>query len=209
MITSVQLLLWTLSGVYFAFIDIDYVRGHQFKRSAEAVAFDLADMDLPTIPATELTLKERLPGEKIIGVVSGEGMLWLDRRGEVLQPLDPEQAIALASARTQLTPDRAEWLDSDVAGSEYRGAPLPLWRLWDSQSPERMAYMDALSGDVVAVRNDAWRWWDLLWSLHIMSYDDRDTIGTWLLKLFSLLALATAILGLWLFGVTRRTVKSQ
>ena len=82
-------------------------------------------------------------------------------------------------------------------------------KLWDSRSPERMAYMDALSGDVVAVRHDAWRWWDLLWSLHIMSYDDRDTIGTWLLKLFSLLALATAILGLWLFGVTRRTVKSQ
>ena len=209
MVTSVQLLLWTLSGVYFAFIDIDYVRGHQFKRSAEAVAFDLADMDVPSIPAMELTLKERLPGEKIIGVVSGEGILWLDRQGGALQPLNREQAIVLASARTQITPDRAEWLDSDVAGSEYRGAPLPLWQLWDSRSPERMAYMDALSGDVVAVRHDAWRWWDLLWSLHIMSYDDRDTIGTWLLKLFSLLALATAILGLWLFGVTRRAVKSQ
>jgi len=33
-VTSVQLLLWTLSGLYFAFIDIDYVRGHQFKRPA-------------------------------------------------------------------------------------------------------------------------------------------------------------------------------
>ena len=30
MLTSVQLLLWTLSGVYFSFVDIDYVRGHQF-----------------------------------------------------------------------------------------------------------------------------------------------------------------------------------
>ena len=35
-----------------------------------------------------------------------------------------------------------------------------------------------------------------------MSYEDRDTIGTWLLRIFSLLALATAVLGLWLFVQT-------
>lgn len=206
-VTSVQLLLWTLSGVYFAFIDIDYVRGNQFKRSGDAVAFNFSDIDLPAIPAMELTLKERLPGEVIIGLMTEEGTLWLDRKGEVLKPLTVEQAITLASSATHLTPDRAEWLDSDVAGSEYRGAALPLWQLWDSESPARIAYMDALSGDVVAVRHDAWRWWDLLWSLHIMSYGDRDTIGTWLLKLFSLLALATAVLGLWLFFQTRRSAK--
>ena len=34
------------------------------------------------------------------------------------------------------------------------------------------------------VRHDAWRWWDFLWSLYIMSYEDRDTIGTWLLRIF-------------------------
>ena len=136
-----------------------------------------------------------------------EGTLWLDRKGEVLKPLTVEQAITLASSATHLTPDRAEWLDSDAAGSEYRGAALPLWQLRDSESPARIAYMDALSGDVVAVRHDAWRWWDLLWSLHIMSYGDRDTIGTWLLKLFSLLALATAVLGLWLFFQTRRSAR--
>ena len=207
LVTSVQLLLWTLSGVYFAFIDIDYVRGSQFKRSGDAVAFNFSDIDLPAVPASELTLKERLPGEVIIGLMTEEGILWLDRKGEVLKPLTVEQAITLASSATHLTPDRAEWLDSDVAGSEYRGAALPLWQLWDSESPTRIAYMDALSGDVVAVRHDAWRWWDLLWSLHIMSYGDRDTIGTWLLKLFSLLALATAVLGLWLFFQTRRSAR--
>jgi hypothetical protein len=96
-----------------------------------------------------------------------------------------------------------------VAGSEYRGAPLPLWRLWDSANPDRVAYMDALSGQVVAVRHEAWRWWDFLWSLHIMSYGDRDTIGTLLLKLFSVLALGTAVLGLWLLIYTRRVTRSQ
>jgi hypothetical protein len=57
---------------------------------------------------------------------------------------------------------------------------------------------------VLAVRHGAWRWWDFLWSLHIMSYTDRDTIGTWLLKVFSVMALITAGLGVWLFRATRR-----
>ena len=70
--------------------------------------------------------------------------------------------------------------------------------------PDRVAYMDALSGEVLAVRHGAWRWWDFLWSLHIMSYTDRDTIGTWLLKILSVMALLTAVLGVWLFRATRR-----
>ena len=209
LVTSVQLLLWTLSGVYFAFIDIDFVRGHQFKRTKEPVTFDVSSIDVPALTAAALILQERLPGEMIIGLSAQEGTLWLDRQGQALNPLSSDQAITLATRRTNLVPDRANWLENAVAGAEYRGAPFPLWQLWDSRSPERIAYMDALSGEVVAVRHDAWRWWDFLWSLHIMSYDDRDTIGTWLLKIFSLLAFATAVLGLWLFGTTRRASKPQ
>ena len=209
LVTSVQLLLWTLSGVYFAFIDIDFVRGHQFKRSPEPVMFELSGIDLPSLPGAALTIQERLPGETIIGLSAEDGISWFDSQGQALTPLRAGQAIALARSRTYLALDKAEWLDSALAGSEYRGAPLPLWQLWDSRSPDQVAYMDALSGDVVAVRHDAWRWWDFLWSLHIMSYDDRDTIGTWLLKLFSILALATAALGLWLFVHTRRAARIQ
>ena len=209
LVTSVQLLVWTLSGVYFAFVDIDFVRGHQFKRTPEPVMFDLSGIDLPRVPGAALTLQERLPGETIIGLSADDGISWFDSQGLALQPLTADQAITVARGRTVLAPDRAEWRDSAVAGSEYRGAPLPLWRLWDSGSPDRVAYMDALSGEVVAVRHDAWRWWDFLWSLHIMSYDDRDTIGTWLLKLFSVLAMATAVLGLWLFVSTRRSARIQ
>ena len=44
--------------------------------------------------------------------------------------------------------------------------------------------------------------------LHIMDYDDRDDIGTWLLKLFSLLALLTAIAGIVLYALIPRRVNS-
>ena len=78
-----------------------------------------------------------------------------------------------------------------------------------ADSPAEVAYLNASSGEFVAVRHEAWRWWDFLWSLHIMSYSDRDTIGTWLLKCFSLLALGTAVMGVWLFAATSRLPDRQ
>ena len=45
--------------------------------------------------------------------------------------------------------------------------------------------------------------------LHIMDYDDRDDIGTWLLKLFSLLALLTAIAGIVLYVLIPRRTNSK
>jgi len=203
LVTSFQLLLWTLSGLYFAFIDIDYVRGHQFKRSASAAQLDLSRLATGVVSAKKVVIQERLTGELIVGVQTDDGIQWLDAQGASVEALTGEQALRLGAERTVIEPDQVEWIDTDVPGSEYRGAPLPLWRLWRAEDPDRVAYVDAMSGEVVVVRHDAWRWWDFLWSLHIMSYEDRDTIGTWLLKIFSVLALATAVLGLWLFLHTR------
>jgi len=204
MLTSVQLLLWTISGIYFAFVDIDYVRGGQFRVEADLVQIDLARIDHEYPAARKLTILERLPGEIIVGVHSDVEVLWRGENGAPLEALNEQQALMLGMNRTSFSPDAAEWVDNDVPGSEYRGAPLPLWRLWDSNAPDRVAYMNAMSGEILAVRHEAWRWWDLLWSLHIMSYSDRDTIGNWLLKTFSLLAFLTAVLGLWLYRETRR-----
>ena len=193
MATSVQLLLWTLSGLFFAFVDIDYVRGHQFKVPVSPVALDLNEFTVTEFDAQHLIVRERLPGEMLIGVQDESGLQWLDQTGAVARALTAEEALALGATRTLMTPNRSEWVDQPEVGSEYRGAPLPLWRLWESDVPDRVAYMDALSGEVLAVRHGAWRWWDSLCSLHIMSYTDRDTIGTWLLKILSVMALLTAV----------------
>ncbi len=209
MVTSCQLLLWTLSGLYFAFIDIDYVRGHQFKAAPESTQFDLSLLQVTGISASKIVITERRPNETVLGIYRDDKIEWRDDKGLPLLPLSGDEALAVGTAGTVMSLDRFEWVDREVAGSEYRGAPLPLWRLWESANPDRVAYLDAMSGEVVSVRHEAWRWWDFLWSLHIMSYDDRDTIGTWLLRIFSVLALTTAVLGLWLFRDTRRVKQDQ
>jgi uncharacterized iron-regulated membrane protein len=76
--------------------------------------------------------------------------------------------------------------------------------VFNSVDPSLVAYVDAYSGQVTAIRSDAWRWWDFLWALHIMDYDDRDDIGTVLLKIFSVLAVLTAIAGIALYFLIPR-----
>jgi uncharacterized iron-regulated membrane protein len=204
MLASVQLLLWTLSGVYFSFVDIDYVRGYHYEVEASSALFDLSALQKLRLSGQQITIRERLPGELIIGVHSESGVRWRNVQGDALTYLSPAEALDLARQRTTLEPDVMEWVDRGASGSEYRGAPLPLWRAVSADSPADVAYFNASSGELVAVRHEAWRWWDFLWSLHIMSYSDRDTIGTWLLKCFSLLALGTAVMGVWLFIATSR-----
>ena len=205
MVASVQLLLWTLSGLYFAFVDIDFVRGGQFRVDTTTEALSLEAVSLPAVSAKALRIQPRLQGELIVGVEQEAGIIWLDAAGADLAPLTAAEALLLGGQRTTLLLDQIDWVDREEPGSEFRGVPLPLWRLYGEQDPTRVVYLDAFSGDVVAVRHQAWRWWDFLWSLHIMSYTDRDTIGTVLLKVFSILALATAVLGVWLYVQTRRT----
>ena len=69
----------------------------------------------------------------------------------------------------------------------------------DQENDEINVYVDAISGQVVAIRTDQWRLWDLMWGLHIMDWEARDDFNHWLLKVFSVLALFSSITGLLLF----------
>ena len=127
-----------------------------------------------------------------------KGAQWYGSDGNALAPLSASGALVMGTLGTDLAPNQAEWIETAEAGAEYRARPSPLARL-PQRPPEHRGlpprherpgaghpqYFLALVG--------------LLWSLHIMDYDTRDEIGTWLLKLFSLLAVATAIAGLGLY----------
>jgi uncharacterized iron-regulated membrane protein len=65
-------------------------------------------------------------------------------------------------------------------------------------------YLDAFSGEIVAIRSSSWRLWDFLWGLHIMDYIDRDNINNLLIKIFSILALISSLSGVILFFISRK-----
>ena len=65
-----------------------------------------------------------------------------------------------------------------------------------------------MSGEITAIRSDSWRTWDFLWGTHIMDYSERENIDNLLLKIFSLLALVSAMSGIMLFfsGLKNRKI---
>jgi len=156
---SVQLLLWTVSGIYFSFNKIEDVRGNQYLKPAEII--------------------EAPKGNKI----------------------SHEQALEIVSDQTYLEPLVLTEISQEAPGSEYRGRDLPLYKIEssDENSKNINVYVDPYSAKIVAIRSNQWRIWDLMWGIHIMDWNERDNIGNIFLKVFSILALLSALSGIYLF----------
>tara|TARA_A100001015_G_scaffold145673_1_gene161531 strand:+ start:1613 stop:2191 length:579 start_codon:yes stop_codon:yes gene_type:complete len=161
---SVQLLLWTISGIYFSFNKIEDVRGSQYLRTTEVI--------------------ETPKGNKI----------------------ETQQALLIVADKTFLKPISVIEITEDKSGSEYRGRSLPLYRIEaiNKDNEEINVYLDPFSEEIVAIRSNQWRIWDFMWGIHIMDWNERDNIGNIFLKVFSILALLSALSGIYLFFVTNK-----
>ena len=156
---SVQLLLWTVSGIYFSFNKIEDVRGNQYLKPVEII--------------------EAPKGNKI----------------------SHEQALEIVFDQTYLEPLILTEISQEAPGSEYRGRDLPLYKIEssDETSENINVYVDPYSAKIVAIRSNQWRIWDFMWGIHIMDWNERDNIGNIFLKVFSILALLSALSGIYLF----------
>ncbi len=196
---SIQLLLWTISGIYFAFNQIELVRGEQY-RLPQAFSVDLSKVNLVLDSVKSIQVARRF-SEEILIVRKETGTEYLNLEGVALEKLSKTQATSIVSAVTSLTPLAVEEINDPEPGSEYRGRNLPLFKVitQDQENDEINVYVDAISGQVVAIRSEQWRLWDLMWGLHIMDWETRDEINNWLLKLFSVLALISSLTGVFIF----------
>jgi uncharacterized iron-regulated membrane protein len=165
---SAQLLLWTISGIYFSFNKIEDVRGSQYLKPKEVI--------------------ETTKGIKI----------------------EAQQALTLVVEKTYLTPKAVIEITEEESGAEYRGRSLPLYKIEtiSEDSKEINVYVDPFSKEIVAVRSNQWRIWDFMWGIHIMDWDERDNIGNIFLKIFSILALLSALSGIYLFFASSSKIKN-
>ena len=105
-IAALQLLAWTVSGVFFAFVDIDYVRGENRLRPSVAQTFDPSELTFETKEIHTLRVVPRLPDEWVVELHSElDGVEWLSLAGDSLPPLTRDQALMLGSMQTNLLPD--------------------------------------------------------------------------------------------------------
>ena len=125
--------------------------------------------------------------------------------------IELEQALLIVTDKTFLKPISIIEITDDKAGSEYRGRSLPLYKVEtiDEDNKKINVYLDPYSEKIVAIRSNQWRVWDFMWGIHIMDWNERDNIGNIFLKIFSILALLSAISGIYLFFATNNRSKGS
>ena len=196
---SIQLLLWTVSGIYFAFNKIENVRGEQYRlQSPSNHSFKNIEFEIPE--ATSAVVKKRLD-KTIIAASTNAGMRYFDEAGDPLKKISSDEAKQIVAKNTLLNPIAVEEINESKEGSEYRGRQLPIYKVItrNVNDKEVNAYLNIFSGDIVAIRSAQWRIWDLMWGFHIMDWQERDNIDNLLLKIFSILALISSLSGILLF----------
>ena len=196
---SIQLLLWTVSGIYFAFNKIENVRGEQYREEPN-FNVDFSKLNFQIDGARNIRVIDRMDQE--ILVVDGiYGREYLNFEGKDVEQLKEEEAKALSAKQTSLIPERVDLITENTIGSEYRGRALPIYRVKSvNEAGESInVYLNVYTGEVEAVRSNQWRIWDLMWGFHIMDWETREDIDNLLLKIFSILALISSITGVLLF----------
>ena len=184
---SIQLLLWTISGIYFAYNKIELVRGEQYRLPVDV----------------EYRIFDRLGVSIIEKNDNGNKTYKTYPDGAKVEPLTKDEALLIASKKTSLNPIDGILINETYKGAEFRGRDLPIFKVQTDTEDNINIYINPLTGDISAIRSDSWRLWDLFWALHIMDYQDRDNINNLLLKILSILALMTSISGIVLFFIKK------
>ena len=214
---SIQLLLWTLSGLFFTIPDIKDVRGDQYRvwettneaqrlnhENLFAMSTLLKNLDINKEQDYTILLKRRAD-TWVYQVKSSNQISNYDAiSGERLFFITPDEASLIVTRETNLLPKKVELINDRESGSEYRGRDLPLYRVFVEKPQKGMVYVDPNTGEIAAIRTRLWRTFDFLWSLHIMDYKERDDFSHWLIRIFAFIGLMTIVSGMLLWYYTSR-----
>jgi len=200
LVISIQLLLWTISGIYFAFNKIELVRGEQYLIEQKVSKLNLKEVE-SSFSGKNVNFIRRLD-EWIIKVETDSGFSYTDLQGQNLDELNAEEVREVVRQSTNLIPLMAQRIDKPEIRAEFRGRNLPIFKVATSTTDNINVYVDAFTGEVTAIRSDSWRIWDFLWGAHIIDYSERENINNFLIKILSILALISSLSGIVLFFKT-------
>lgn len=207
---GIQFIMWTLSGLYFSWTDLDEIHGDHFKKHhPEQTAFSElkspSELD-PALEVVSINLQE----------ISGEPYYFINnkvlinaRSGEQLKEISEEDALSVASRhmKEDLQVVGVEKITETGKHHEYRGNLLPAYVISYKGDENLKAYVGAENGSFRTVRHRDWRWFDFLWMTHTMDYEGRDDFNNMLLRGFSLLGLITVLSGFLLWYISSPTVR--
>ena len=207
---GIQFLLWTISGLYFSWTDIDEIHGDHFKNlTYQPKAFDslmspTALNILQGVQTIELKDLNNIPHYWV-----NDSQLINAIDGKIRNGITEKEALYVAKNYMK---DGIEVIAVDrisVAGKhhEYRKKLLPAFVISYKSDEAIKAYVSIKDGKFQTVRHQDWRWFDFLWMTHTMDYEGRDNFNTLILRAFSLLGLITVFSGFLLWFTSSPSVR--
>ena len=212
---GLQVVIWSLSGVYMTVVHIDTIHGDHLIRDTPATRVDASRLIDPLAAAAangaqdvRLTWVRNQPayvlksdgGEKVVDAANGGAV----------SPLTEAEIRSIAKATyTGAEVIASATLISKIPG-EIRGREPPLWRVEFVHWNKPTLYFSPTTGELLSRRHDLWRIFDFVWMLHIMDYDEREDVNNMLLRIFTWGAVLMASSGVWmLFYFLHRKKKKK
>jgi uncharacterized iron-regulated membrane protein len=200
---GLQVVIWSLSGLYMTVVHIDTIHGDHLIRPAGPAAVDVRSLADPLGVAAahraEAVRLARMRGQPIYVVRNHAGEQVVDARSgrAVAPPSEQEIRAIAASTYTGSAPIASAQLIRNIPG-EIRGRKPPLWRVEFAHWNRPTLYFSPVTGELVSRRHELWRLFDFVWMLHIMDYETRDYVNNALLRSFTWGALVMALSGAWM-----------
>jgi len=204
-LVALQVLAWVLGGLLFAWLPFQaWVKGG-----------DVLNKPQQALPANWAEALRNLPsdgellGLQSVATASGPALklryakseVWLSAAGGVLPAADAGRVGDFARSLykgdgklVEVTPltEVPERLGLVRELAERRD----VWRARFDDRLQTRFYFDRRSGEMLAVRNEAWVIYDFLWRLHVMDYRGGEDFNNGLLRTAALAALAFTLTGL-------------
>lgn len=206
---GIQFIMWTVSGLYFSWTDIDEIHGDDY-RVHHVEHRDFSNLMSP-VEANENQPVNTLELKDIGGTpyyLVNEKSLINARTGEKKKELSQDEAIFVAQKNMVqgLEVTGVERIEKTDNHHEYRGGKLPAYVL-SFKSPNNLkAYVSIEDATFRSIRHRDWRWFDFLWMTHTMDYEGRDDFNNLILRIFSALGLITVLSGFLLWYISSPTL---
>ena len=205
-VIGIPMLLWTVSGIVMVAKPIEEVRGNHLMADARPMrlAAPMIPPRLEGLSLSSLSLQPRAAGPRWVVTLDGGTTRLADPATGALMPaLSAADAVREVMARYtgKAKVAAVTRTDRDNPPLDLR-RPVAAWQVRMSDGTH--FYVDSGSGEVVARRTRWWRFYDLMWGLHIMDPAGReDTHNPWIIG-FASVSMVTVILALFLLPLTLR-----
>ena len=200
---GIQFVIWSVTGAYMVFFDIDYIHGdslvitHQKAINPENLTYATAKLFQKYPDAENLSVGLLIDREVYRFNIAKQQFILDASNGEKLSPLN--KSIAIEVAKYLYTGSEDVVNAKLISANPHFGLSarhLPVWQVNFDHFSAPTLYISANNGKVVTKRHQFWYIFDWMFRLHIMDYGDEEDANNWLLFFIASLAVFAVISGL-------------